>query len=100
VTPSAIRDQLARVDLRASAIPTEIVHVVRDGKSTISVMVWAPHRDTGEDGWWSHMYEVPADVTDVVAFTVSCVQAAWRHELDEALHVDGRRLRDPHAEDA
>jgi hypothetical protein len=95
---------VARVDLRASAIPTELL--LRTGREcgldveyVLTVQTWAPHRDTGVEGWSRHIFAVPDDISPsaVVAFTVDCVQAAWRHEMDEALHVDGRRLRDPHA---
>lgn len=89
---------LARVELRNPAIPTTLQVTVDDSRSeyvlVLVVTVEVLDRDTGEPATLRHRLRVPGG--DFLAFVRRAVRAVWVHELDEAWHVDGERVHNPH----
>jgi hypothetical protein len=95
VTPD-LGDLIDRFSFRHAAIRTEIWLVTGDlgsddepPRQTLVVRTSSP--DT-------HRISVPVLKDDEHALTWirAAINAAWTHELDEALHVDGERKWDPH----
>lgn len=90
----------ARVSLVNPAIPTsiEVVDSLGEGDDQalrLVVHLSVPDRDTGDPVVTHHSTDAPKSAFSV-GFVVAAVRKAWRHELDEALHLDGERVNDPH----
>jgi len=99
------RQLAARLELRGVLAGARVA--VDDGE--VVVTYDAPERDTGAPGSRESRTRLPmewmtwsagASEVDVVRFLRRCLLDALEHELDEALHVDGVRVFDPHARGA
>lgn len=90
-----LRTALTRIELRHAAIRTTL-HVTENRQLLITV--FSLDRDLGTKIRVDHFFAIPPGLTQdrFLRFVEQRVSGAWLHELEEAFHLDGQRLRDPH----
>lgn len=94
-----LRTALERIELRHAAIRTTL-HVTEDRR--LLVTVHSLDRDLGTQLRVDHFFPISPGLTQdrFLRFVEQRVSGAWIHELEEAFHLDGQRLRDPHRDRA
>lgn len=88
----------SRYRLKNFPIPVQIQFEDRYGSPTLLITFMVPDRNTGKPAQISSSYPIDsirliAQLDDVVYREV---RRAVQHEVDEAWHVDDRRVFDPH----
>lgn len=66
-----------------------------DGTRSIILHMWLKSQETGETVVGTTSKQIPIDA-DLSQEVKKLMLAFYEHEIDEALHVDGKRLHDPH----
>lgn len=89
---------LERVELKFPAIPTKLELVLHGGDVLLRVLTTTRERTTGETVTGKHEFRVANEMTMVqfVRFAEQRALSTWIHEFEEAFHLDGKRLREPH----
>lgn len=98
-------EALASVSLKNPAFPIDLVVTRSHERTALEVRLLVPDRETGVDTRVIHSFPVPPwklmngrwSRADAVQWVRLCLDRAIRHEVDEWWHVDGVRVRDPHA---
>lgn len=94
---------VSRLVLRHSAIP--IGHTTTSlepgGSVRITTDIKVPDRETGEEKWLFHSMSIDSvprarSVEFVLGEVERHLRSIYDHEFREALHLDGRRIYDPH----
>lgn len=96
----ALSAALNRIDLKHAPIRTSLsLKQTADGIRLVVTLHDLADRDTGSVGSIAPRGIIPDDlpVDSLPKFVHHAVATAWLHELNEAFHVDGERILDPHA---
>ena len=91
-----------RVTVRNPAFPIRLEARICDYDSIeVRATTTVPCRDTGAPIRVVHTEHIRAFSEDqVLAFMTGFIRTVFDHEFRECLHVDGVRVRDPHANEA
>jgi hypothetical protein len=91
-----------RVTVRNPPFPIRVeARVSERGGLEVNVITTVPCRDTGTPIRVRHTEHVcPFSEEQVLAFVTGFIRTVFDHEFKECLHVDGVRVRDPHANEA
>ena len=94
------------LDVELRGLPGWDVHVYpsseRPGWLIVKVEYAGPDRDTGEKGfynvrdYWRRRGTKPPSAEKVAGWAKRSILRMMSHELDEAMHVGGKRILDPH----
>lgn len=93
-----LREALRRIDLQFPAIPTKIDVDRTGGSVMLRIHVSVPDRRTGAGITVTHSFKVPDGIScsQFLRFVEQRACGTWIHEFEEAFHLDGERIREPH----
>lgn len=89
-----------KVSIKNPPFPVELTisESAIEDELTFNILFKVKHRDSGYDMnlTFAFAFRIPVRDDVLLEFVESRLRAAWLHELHECLHVDGKRLHDPH----